>query len=882
MAVGDIWLAGGNPNDIYKSTDGGTIWDSSGINAPLGQTAVRGISVAPNGDIWLLGGSPIDIYRSTDGGTTWDSTGINAPSGQSSVQGIAFAPNGDIWIAGISPDDIYKSTDGGTIWDSSGINAPPGQISPTGIAVAPNGDIWIAGNVPDDIYKSTDGGATWDSTGINAPPGQTSVQGIAVAPNGDIWLAGRSPDDIYKSTDGGTTWDSTGINAPSGQSSVQGIAFDPRSTPTFTDAEEINFSFGVSEATGATALPFDADAEEINFSFGVSEATGSTQAPLTLADSDDAGLDVDAKALLVASDAGTTGNFIYEDADRGGTDTPLDGELGLGADETLISGIRRRTATLLQLNDNNNPAALDIGAYFSTGGAGNDLTIYLQTLDDGEVSFPASNSSFSRVDQVRFTIPSDVQTLLENLVSGDRFIIKFARAATVDFTGDAETINFSTGLAEATGSTLAPITGDASPVGFSFSVAQATGVGGVQGPSAELDLGNVPGTSPWLGAVLIPPDFVEGGGAAYLREITTVGTSIRISISVAATGSYSTFGPELVQAWLNYENAIVFTDDDGDSLTLKGPNHPDNSFRDPSEPYFWTPDNNTEWRNYWNAAHDNLIVTLNREAPTSAGDASLIELSITLAEAEGEALDPVYGSANAIDFALSLSEADGSIGISGHAEPLGFSFALSEPTVMVAVNGDASAIAFSFVLSEADGSEHVPAEADERERLAFMGLGGDTPLYALVIMHPDITDDVYLVTDTVDHQIDGNTHIAVAFQAHEPQSKEGEIRQARLQIDNVGQELMQWIEDSRGGQNATMRIMRIVRPEILTLENYTAEGNDRVRLANDSEITWEQTMGVSVADVNMERVSVRLTGVPFFGRPAVLVRHDPQTSPGIF
>ena len=44
------------------------------------------------------------------------------------------------------------------------------------------------------------------------------------------------------------------------------------------------------------------------------------------------------------------------DTDRGGTDEPLDGELGLGDDDTVISGIRRRTSTLLQLNDNNNPA----------------------------------------------------------------------------------------------------------------------------------------------------------------------------------------------------------------------------------------------------------------------------------------------------------------------------------------------------------------------------------------------------------------------------------------------------------------------------------------------------------------------------------------------
>ena len=195
-----------------------------------------------------------------------------------------------------------------------------------------------------------------------------------------------------------------GITGPAGQTAVSGIAFDPRS-PTEDHAVD----------AGAAAWAFAAPQPEVTH----------TERLLLLADSDDAGLEVDAKALLVASDDATAGNFFYEDADRGGTDTPLDGELGLGDDDTVISGIRRRTATILQLNDNNNPAALDIGAYFSAGGAGADLTIYLQTLA-GEVSFPAT-SSFSRVDQVRFTLPADAQTLLDGLEDGDRWIFKAAR-----------------------------------------------------------------------------------------------------------------------------------------------------------------------------------------------------------------------------------------------------------------------------------------------------------------------------------------------------------------------------------------------------------------------------------------------------------------------
>ena len=71
-------------------------------------------------------------------------------------------------------------------------------------------------------------------------------------------------------------------------------------------------------------------------------ATGSTVAPnvlLVLADSNDTGLDVVAKALLVASAPGISGNTIYADSDRGGTGSPLDGELGLGDGNTLIQPV---------------------------------------------------------------------------------------------------------------------------------------------------------------------------------------------------------------------------------------------------------------------------------------------------------------------------------------------------------------------------------------------------------------------------------------------------------------------------------------------------------------------------------------------------------------
>ena len=157
-------------------------------------------------------------------------------------------------------------------------------------------------------------------------------------------------------------------------------------------------------------------------------------AALALSDIDDvlAGLDVEMAALLVATAPGTTGNSFYEDSSRGGSGTPIEGELGLGSGETVISRLRRTSNAILTLNDNNLPSALDFGVFFDTGGDGRDLTLYLQTTSDGLVSFTIVSAFFSAGGNwLNVTLPVVARTLLDNLATGDNFIIAMARPATV-------------------------------------------------------------------------------------------------------------------------------------------------------------------------------------------------------------------------------------------------------------------------------------------------------------------------------------------------------------------------------------------------------------------------------------------------------------------
>ena len=113
----------------------------------------------------------------------------------------------------------------------------------------------------------------------------------------------------------------------------------------------------------------------------------------------------------------------------------------------------------------------------------------------------------------------------------------------------------------------------------------------------------------WDGAVLLNPGIIEGGALAYLRFVDSVGSSPRVRIASSATAEPTDAGPEFTEAVETGDDAFLF-DADGDTVTLKGPNHPDNGFSDPTEPYFWTPDNTAAWNTWYSAAASAALVTV--------------------------------------------------------------------------------------------------------------------------------------------------------------------------------------------------------------------------------------------------------------------------------
>lgn len=67
---------------------------------------------------------------------------------------------------------------------------------------------------------------------------------------------------------------------------------------------------------------------------------------------------------------------------------------------------------------------------------------------------------------------------------------------------------------------------------------------------------------------------------------------------------------------------------------------------------------------------------------------------------------------------------------------------------------------------------------------------GQVALWLLTISHPRLATPIRLVNNSEDVQSSGNTFTALAFDFILPDDKEGSIRKASLEIDNVDQSLI--------------------------------------------------------------------------------------------
>lgn len=158
----------------------------------------------------------------------------------------------------------------------------------------------------------------------------------------------------------------------------------------------------------------------------------------------------------------------------------------------------------------------------------------------------------------------------------------------------------------------------------------------------------------------------------------------------------------------------------------------------------------------------------------------------------------------------------------------------------------------------------MPVQYSDPARQNLLATSADEPfLVAIEITHADLTIPARFVNDSQNIVIQGDEFFATAFRVALPDDKDQQLPQARLEVDNVGRELTQWLEFSRGGKDARCRLLQVLRSEPDVIE-------------------FDMTMDLTGLVIDNISVSGLLGFQNTLGQTAVAVRFDPQSAPGLW
>ena len=181
---------------IYRTTNGGTNW----VQVHTQTGGFWNVIKFANPTTGFIQGDPVggrwSLWRTTDAGATWDSSGMFLPQAASEAgwNNSAMLIGSQIWF-GTNNTKVYYSSNFGSNWTSS-----PTTGSLNGYSMHFNSPLLgLVGGTA--IVKTTDGGVTY-SAPITVP-GSGNILGLGG--DGDNFWCGRGAA-IYGSTDAGATW----------------------------------------------------------------------------------------------------------------------------------------------------------------------------------------------------------------------------------------------------------------------------------------------------------------------------------------------------------------------------------------------------------------------------------------------------------------------------------------------------------------------------------------------------------------------------------------------------------------------------------------------------------------------------------------------------
>ena len=209
--------AGTMDGDLMKTTDGGSTWTTSDIDADVDQGEIRDINFydAMNGCL-VTGWN--GIYTTDDGGATWTVASTNFTQ----AIDVCYASSSTLFACGFS-QNIYKSTDGGDTWNFSyqGPNGPIEQWVNLGVDFL-DVDNGAVTSEEGQVFITSDGGDSWTESTIIGQSGL--MNDVLMLTEDDIYVT-ATPGDIFVTANGGTTWESELDPEPTFSPSLYKILF---------------------------------------------------------------------------------------------------------------------------------------------------------------------------------------------------------------------------------------------------------------------------------------------------------------------------------------------------------------------------------------------------------------------------------------------------------------------------------------------------------------------------------------------------------------------------------------------------------------------------------------------------------------------------------
>ncbi len=226
--VNSIIVDPNNPNTYYSGAPAGGIWKSTDAGSrwtplidELPQIGVSGIAIDYNNSniVYIATGDDdagdsysVGVWKSTDGGTTWNQTGLNPTNSPNRMNDIYIHPTNSniLWVA--TSNGVFKTTDAGVNWT----NTLSGNIRDIKIKPGDTNTIYAVSS--SSFYKSTDAGDSFTEITTGLPANSARLV-IDVTPANDaiVYVISAKTDDsyqgLYKSTDSGSTFAKTNNTA---------------------------------------------------------------------------------------------------------------------------------------------------------------------------------------------------------------------------------------------------------------------------------------------------------------------------------------------------------------------------------------------------------------------------------------------------------------------------------------------------------------------------------------------------------------------------------------------------------------------------------------------------------------------------------------------